>query len=380
MGKRGSKLIEDEGPLLFTVPDRFGSLGRQPRTRGMKQSGLPDARRILIIQTAFLGDVILITPLIRATSEVFPKARIDVLTIPETAPVLADNPHIRDTLTFDKRGNKVLAFIRTLREIRRNRYDLAISPHSSLTSAYLMRLGGIRERLGFERWRASGHLTLKVPHLKGVHKARKNLHLLSVFTDHEFDMQTEVFPDQIMVARAAKIKSGLPRPDKPVIAVFPGSIWFTKRWPEDHFVTLVRELDAAGFNLILGGSPSERDLCERIIQASGVSAFDMAGETGPLEAAAVIEQCDLVICNDSAPLHLANAVRTDVFAIGGPTDMRQMGYFPFREQDVIFETDLECRPCGSHGGRRCPEGHHRCMKDLKPEVILAKVLERFPPS
>jgi heptosyltransferase-2 len=372
--------IEDGEPPVRGHRGPAGRASGKDRTRGVTQAISSGIRRVLIIQTAFLGDVILITPLIRATSEVFPKALIDVLTIPETAPVLADNPHVRDTLTFDKRGNKMLAFIRTLREIRRNRYDLAISPHSSLTSAYLMRLGGIRERLGFERWRASGHLTLKVPHLKGVHKARKNLHLLSVFTDHEFNMQTEVFPDQTMVARAAKIKSGLPRPDKPVIAVFPGSIWLTKRWPEDHFVTLVRQLDAAGFNLILGGSPSERDLCELVIQASGVSAFDMAGETGPLEAAAVIEQCDLVICNDSAPLHLANAVRTDVFAIGGPTDMRQMGYFPFREQDVIFEADLKCRPCGSHGGRRCPEGHHRCMRDLKPEVILAKVLERFPPS
>ena len=333
--------------------------------------------RILIIQTAFLGDVILITPLIRATREVFPHATIDVLVIPETAPVLANNPHVRRVITFDKRGNKVFAFMRTLMEIRRNRYDLGISPHSSLTSAYLMRLGGIPERLGFDRWRAARHLTLKVAHLKGVHKARKNLHLLSVFSDREFNMQTEVFPDEAMLERAAKIKAGLPRPGRPVVAVFPGSIWFTKRWPEDHFVTLIHGMDEAGLNLILGGSGAEKQLCDRIIRASGAEALNIAGETDPLEAAAVIGQCDLVICNDSAPLHLANAVGTDVFAIGGPTDMREMGYFPFREQDRIFETDLECRPCGSHGGRRCPEDHHRCMRDLKPEVILAAVLERF---
>jgi heptosyltransferase-2 len=337
-----------------------------------------DIKRILIIQTAFLGDVVLITPLIRATRGLFPEAVIDVLVIPETAPVLANNPHIRHILTFDKKGNKALAFMRTLGAIRSNRYDLAISPHSSLTTAYLMRLGGIRQRLGFDRWRASKHLTLKVPHLEGIHKTRRSLHLLSVFTDAEFDMQTEVFPDDAMVARAMGMIAGLPRPGRPVIAVFPGSIWFTKRWPEDHFVELLKGLDAAGFNLIVGGSPSERDLCESVIRASGAPALDIAGETGPLESAAVIAQCDLVICNDSAPLHLANAVKTDVFAIGGPTDMRRMGYFPFRERDLIFEVDLECRPCGSHGGRRCPRGHHRCMRDLKREVILAKVLERYP--
>jgi heptosyltransferase-2 len=242
-----------------------------------------------------------------------------------------------------------------------------------------MRLAGIPERLGFDRWRAARYLTLKVPHLKGVHKARKNLHLLSVFTDREFDMHTEVFPDRRMVDRARELIECLPLRGRPVIAVFPGSIWFTKRWPEEHFVTLLRVLEGAGFNLILGGSPAERVLCQRIIDESGAGAANVAGVTGPLEAAAVIGQCDLVICNDSAPLHLANAVRTDVFAIGGPTDMREMGYYPFRENDVIFELDLECRPCGSHGARKCPLGHHRCMRDLKPETIIEQVVARFPP-
>jgi heptosyltransferase-2 len=334
-------------------------------------------RSVLIIQTAFLGDVVLITPLVRAAHELFPEAALDVLVIPETAPVLAGNPHIRKVLTFDKRSNKVLAFLRTLLEVRRNRYDLAISPHSSLTTAYLMRLGGIPERLGFDRWAASRHLTLKVPHLQGVHKTRKNLHLLSVFTDREFDMQTEVFPDPAMRERAGRLVEALPHPGRPVIAVFPGSIWFTKRWPEEYFAALVRGLYQAGFNILLGGSAAERDLCERMIKASGAQAADIAGRMDPLESAAVIERCDLVVCNDSAPVHLANAVRTEVFAIAGPTDMRQMGYFPFRPRDLILEIDLDCRPCGSHGARRCPEGHHRCMRDLKPEMVLKAILDRI---
>jgi heptosyltransferase-2 len=337
-------------------------------------------RDILIIQTAFLGDVVLVTPLIRATHEIFPDAGIDVLVIPETVPVLAGNPHIRNVLTFDKRTNKTAAFLRTLQRIRRNRYDLAISPHSSLTTAYLMWLGGISRRVGFDRWAAARFLTLKVPHLEGVHKTRRNLHLLSVLTDREFDMQTEVFPTREMADRAAEITAGLPRKGMPVIAVFPGSIWSTKRWPEEHYGALVRGLDRAGFNIVLGGSPAERALCERIIDTSGAPAVNIAGRTDPLESAAVMERCDLIICNDSAPIHLANAVKTDVFAIGGPTDMKKMGYFPFGPADVIFGIDLACRPCGSHGAARCPKGHHRCMQDLKPEVVLERVLEHFPAS
>jgi heptosyltransferase-2 len=341
------------------------------------KSATGKVRSILIIQTAFLGDVVLITPLIRAVHGIFPGAPIDVLVIPETAPVLAGNPHIRSVLTFDKRKNKAGAFLRTLRRIRQHRYDLAISPHSSLTTALLMWLGGIPTRLGFDRWAAARFLTLKVPHLSGVHKARRILHLLSALSDREFDMQTEVFPTARMVAQAEAIIAGLPHRGMPVIAVFPGSIWFTKRWPEEYYSDLVRALDRLRFNIIVGGSPEERGLCETVIETSGSQAVDIAGRTDPLEAAAVVARCDLVICNDSAPMHLANAVKTSVLAIGGPTDMTKMGYFPFGAGDRVLEVDLDCRPCGSHGSRRCPEGHHRCMRDLKPELVLGEVLDHF---
>jgi heptosyltransferase-2 len=297
---------------------------------------------------------------------------------PETATILAGNPHVHEIVTFDKRGNKLGAFWRTVRQIRKRRYDLAISPHSSLTTAYLMKLGGIPERLGFDRWKAAKHLTMRVPHLNGVHKVRRNLHLLSVFTDRQFDMQTEVFPSEAMVAKAAELLKELPRPGKPLIVICPGSLWFTKRWPEEHYTALAEGLDRAGFNLVFDGGPDEYDLCERIIEASGAHAVDISRFTTALESAALLARCDLIVCNDSAPVHLGNAVQTDVFAINGPTDSKVMGYFPFRENDLIFELDMDCRPCGPHGARKCPLGHHRCMKDLLPEVILKKILERFP--
>jgi heptosyltransferase-2 len=353
------------------MPGPGGGKGKSGRP--MERPG--GIRRLLIIQTAFLGDVILITPLIRAAHEVFPEAGVDVLVIPETADVLRGNPHLAKVLTFDKRGAKAAAFLKTLREVRRNRYDLAISPHSSFTTALLMKLGGIPARLGFDRWAASRLLTLKVPHLEGVHKVRKNLHLLSVFTGKEFDTRTEVFPDAETEAKVRAMLESLPRPGRPVVVVFPGSIWPTKRWPEEHFTRLVRGMDEAGFNIVLGGAPSEKPLCRRIIEASGAEALDITGRADPLESGAVIARSDLVICNDSAPVHLASAVGTTVFALAGPTDMRKMGYFPTGPADRIFEIELECRPCGPHGARRCPRGHHRCMRDLKPEGILSAVLE-----
>jgi len=95
-----------------------------------------------------------------------------------------------------------------------------------------------------------------------------------------------------------------------------------------------------------------------------------------LESAAVVGLCDLMICNDSGALHMANAMKTDVFAFFGPT-VQSIGYFPFRETDFVFELNMECRPCSSHGGRKCPLGHHLCVKDISPETVFDKVVERF---
>jgi len=338
-----------------------------------------DYRRILIIQTAFLGDVILITPLIRAAGELFPGARIDVLVTPETGGILANNPHITDVITFDKRKNKLLALWETGRQLRGTGYDLAITPHSSLTTAYLMRWAGIPERLGFDRWAAARHLTMKVPHVekRGFHKIRRNLHLLSVFTDREFDIQSEVFPDQAMEAKAQDLLARLPRPGRPTVVICPASLWFTKCWPEEHFAELTSGLDGAGINIIFDGGPDDHELCRRIIEKSGAEALNICKVTRPLESAAVIKRCDLVVSGDSAPVHLANAAGTTVFAINGPTDTKETGYFPFRQDDRVFALDMDCRPCGPHGANSCPLGHHRCMKDLGAETILDEIVGRL---
>jgi heptosyltransferase-2 len=129
--------------------------------------------------------------------------------------------------------------------------------------------------------------------------------------------------------------------------------------------------------MIFDGGPDDHELCRRIIEKSGARALNICRQTGPLESAAVIAHCDLVLSGDSAPVHLANAAGTTVFAINGPTDTTETGYFPFREGDRIFELDMDCRPCGPHGATRCPLGHHRCMKDLRAGTILNEVLKHL---
>jgi len=336
-----------------------------------------DLSKILIIQTAFIGDVILITPLIRAARQLFPQAQIDVLVIPQTAGVLTNNPHLNHIYTFDKRGNKAIAFWRTARLLRQQRYDLAISPHSSMTTSWLMRAANIPNRLGYDRWRQAKSLTMKVPHSARELKVEKNLHLLSALSDKVFDRQTELFPGEEERKKADLLLRGLKKNGRRLVALAPGSVWNTKRWPADHYVQLAGGLAQNNIDIVFVGAPDEKALCDEIIAQSGIKAANLAGQTNLMESAAVAANCDLMICNDSGALHIANAMQTDVFAFFGPT-VKKLGYYPFRENDRVFEiSGLECRPCGSHGHDKCPLGHFRCMLDLKPEPVLKAALKHL---
>ena len=154
----------------------------------------------------------------------------------------------------------------------------------------------------------------------------------------------------------------------------PGSVWDTKRWSEEYYGQLIKLLSEEGYGIVLIGSKAERPLCERI-QPQG-NSINLAGETDFMESAAVLENCELLICNDSGAMHIANAVQTDVVAFFGPT-VKSIGYCPYRDEDTVLEIDLDCRPCSSHGGDRCPLGHHNCMKNISVERAFNVIMEKL---
>lgn len=330
--------------------------------------------KILIVQTAFIGDVIIITPLIRAVKEIYPTALLDVMVIPQTATVLENNPNINEIIRFDKRKSKIVSFIKTLLQLKQNRYDIAITPHSSVTTALLLKYANIKMRIGYDRWSAAKYLTHKVQHPDGIHKTQKNLSLLSLLTDKTFSNQTELFPSDAMLKKADDLLFGIKENRKNLIAIAPGSVWFTKKWPTEYYKLLAYKLAEKDFGIVLIGSYDEREICNEVLPTN--NGLNLAGQLSLLESAAVISKCDLMICNDSGALHIANAMETDLFAFFGPT-VQSIGYYPFRENDFVFEREMECRPCGSHGGNSCPLKHHECMKMIYPEAVLKKVLEKF---
>ena len=193
---------------------------------------MEEYKKILIIQTAFLGDVILTTPLIRALKETFPESEIDILTIPETSIIFRENPFINKILQFNKRKliNKIFSFLSLIFKLRKERHDLAISIQSSLTSSFLMLLGNIPTRLGFSRQKL---LTNSVPHTKRVHKIEKILRLMEPFTKKKFDIQTDLFWTDNEEKKTKQIVEKNRKDHKYMVGIAPGSIWKTKRWSKE---------------------------------------------------------------------------------------------------------------------------------------------------
>lgn len=344
----------------------------------MNSLELDKIHRILIMQPAFIGDVVLITPLIRETKKLFPQATLDVLTNPISAPILANNPNINRVIVHHKKRGSFRLY-RLVRSLRKAGYDLAISPHSSFRSHLGLFLSGIPHRIGFDRgFLSSVLMNHRVPHGKGIHKRFKILRLLKVLSEAEVDSSTELFPSE---EDRAVADSFLAEPG-PWIAIAPGSVWWTKCWPLDHYEQLCLELCQRGFKLVLVGGKDDHTRTQHIEEFCRAAmpscrVVNAAGACSLLESAAIMSRCELLICNDSGSLHMANAMKVKVLSFFGPT-VQSIGYFPFGEHDKVLEVDLDCRPCGSHGGRSCPQGHHHCMLDISVEYALQTALEMVP--
>jgi heptosyltransferase-2 len=184
-----------------------------------------------------------------------------------------------------------------------------------------------------------------------------------------------MFPSDEERARAEALV-----PERGFVAVAPGSIWATKRWPAVSFQELVRELTQAEQSVVLVGGPDDRELCADI--AAGGSegpgaVIDLSGQTSLRESYAVLERAACLVTNDSAPMHLGVAAGIPVVALFCST-VPAFGFAPRGPRDVVLEVDgLDCRPCGIHGHPECPQQHFRCGRDLQVATVLSAVQERL---
>ncbi|MGH7590707.1 MAG: lipopolysaccharide heptosyltransferase II [Gemmatimonadales bacterium] len=318
----------------------------------------------LVIQTAFLGDVVLTIPLLDALAERF--GPVDVVTTPAAAPLIETHPAVRRVVRYDKRGadRGFRRFRQLIRGLRTEGYAQAYLPHRSWRSAALATLAGIPVRIGFRDSPARSTYTERRPRPTDVHESVRLLSLLDP-TPAPRPFRLALTDQDRGRAAAWLAAAGVPTP---FVALAPGSIWGTKRWP--YYAELTQKLDIA---VVAIGGPDDAPHGAAITAAAPGRAFNAAGALSLRESAALIERAALLVTNDSAPLHLATGVGTPVVAIFGPT-VPAFGFGPLGADDAVVEHHaMPCRPCSAHGPQVCPLKHHRCMIELGPELVVREV-------
>ena len=332
--------------------------------------------RSLIIQTSFLGDTVLTTPLIARLAE---RTQVDVVVTPLSAPLLANNAAIHELIVYDKRGadRGVRGLVRLATRLRRNGYESAYHPQGSVRSAMLALLARIEHRVGFETSAGRRFYTKRVPYIENEHHADRLLRLAGEGTSPA-SRQPKLFPGAPERAAVDELLRDAGWDGRePLIAVAPGSVWATKRWP--FYAELAQQV--AG-RVVVIGSGADHELASRVAEAAPGRVIDATGRLSLLASAELIGRSAAIVTNDSAPLHLASAMNTPTVAIFGPT-VPEFGFGPLASRSAVLGLDsLACRPCDRHGPQRCPLGHWRCMREITPRDVamtLQRLLASSPP-
>ena len=346
----------------------------------------------LLIQTAFIGDVILATALIEHLHAAAPAAPLDVLVRRGNEGLLAGHPHVRRVLVWDKRQRKYAHLWQLLKEIRAGGYGRVITLQRFASTGFLTAFSGAPERIGFSQNPFSRFFTRRVPHVigDGRHEVERNLELLDATLNEELRMRNEELANptnsSFLIPHSSLAKPRLyPSPADeaaaapyaaagPYYCLAPTSVWFTKQYPESKWLELLAALPPGRPVYLLGGPP-DAAACQRLAAAAGrANVISLAGQLGLLASAALMRGAAMNFVNDSAPLHLCSAVGAPVTAVFCST-VPAFGFGPLSPVSFVVETrePLACRPCGLHGYAACPLGHFRCAHGIRVGQLLAGV-------
>jgi heptosyltransferase II len=325
-----------------------------------------ELKKILVIQTASIGDVILATPVIEKLHAFYPDVKIDLLIKKGNEGLFAGHPFLNNLVIWDKGNHKKQDFLRILKEIRKTRYDAVINIQRFALTGILTAFSGAKICIGFSKNPFSIFFTKRTRHeiREGIHEADRNLSLIEKLTDNS-RMKPKLYPSLNDYKQNSDYKTSS------YYTVSPGSLWPTKQYPKEKWIEFVSRIGKESQVFFLG-SKADQKLCTDIILESGhKNSIDMAGNLTLLESAALMKGAKMNFTNDSAPMHLASSVNAPVTVIYCST-IPGFGFGPLSDQSHIVELKekLSCRPCGLHGRKSCPEKHFRCALDIRADQLV----------
>jgi heptosyltransferase-2 len=331
-------------------------------------------KKLLVIQTAFIGDVVLATALVEKLAQYFPDAQIDFLVRKGNESLLENNPHLHEVLAWNKKENKLRNLFSILRKIRKNKYDTVINLQRFFATGLLTAFSAAKKTIGFDKNPLSFLFSIKIKHLIGKvngikHEVERNNDLIRSFTDDSFT-RPKLYPsekDTTTVAQYSHI---------PYVTMTPNSVWFTKQYPLEKWLELLNRFPVEYKIYLLGGKENIADCDDLKKRSSNANVEVLTGKLSFLQSAALMKNAVINYVNDSAPLHFASAVNAPVTAIFCST-VPAFGFTPLSDKSFIIETSeqLPCRPCGLHGYNACPEKHFKCALTIETDRLIQTVLK-----
>lgn len=327
--------------------------------------------KILIIHTAFIGDIVLSTPLIQRVKDMYPQSKIDYLTLPSNKSIILNNPNLNKILIYDKKGKDkgVIGFFKILKMIKKENYDYAIIPHRFIRSIALGRLAKIPKIVGFNVSTGSFLLSDKKNYSMDKHEVERLLDLV----DYEGEkIPIKIYPSEENRKKIDEIL--LNKKYKKIIVIAPGSQRKEKIWPIEKVRELVNRLLKNKENLVvITGGEREKKLD---LEFFDDSLLDLRGKINLLDFAALLEKTDILVSNDSSPIHIGSAFdKPFIIGIFGK-GKRILGFFPWTEKSVVIEDN----DFYENNIKNIPLIQHKYKKDYYksiPEITVDRVYDEI---
>ncbi|MEI8203391.1 MAG: glycosyltransferase family 9 protein [Bacteroidota bacterium] len=336
---------------------------------------MPDTyNNILLIQTASIGDVILITPVIEGLHQKYPNSKIDILVKKGNESLFKGHPFINEVLIWNKSENKYQHLFSLLKRIRLNKYEWVINFQRFVSTGMLTAFSKAKRKTIFQKNPLSflcndvHHHIINNPQ-QSFHEVDRNLSLIQTAND-VFERRPVLYPTIEDEHSVAEYKS------HPYLCITPASLWFTKQFPLNKWCEFLNAIPRKLIVYLIGGI-QDIDLMNNIIHEitnDNIKVINLAGSLSLLQTAALMKQAEMNFVNDSAPLHLASSVNAKTTALFCST-IPAFGFGPLAEDVIVIETkeNLTCRPCGLHGLRQCPEKHFACAQTIQPKQLLQRI-------
>lgn len=325
-------------------------------------------KRILVIQTAFIGDAILISSLLETLHQGFPEATIDLMLRKGNETLYLDHPFIGELLIWDKKNNKYSNLFRLICYVRRKKYDCLINAQRHLATGLISVLSKAGHISGFRKNPLSFLFHHSAVHLidpkEGVHETERNFKLVSHLKEMKLQ-PPRLYPSSEVENEVSRYKK------LPYICISPASVWFTKQYPVEKWIEFIQSVNKKFVVYLLGGG-GDKEFCQAIInEVKSPGIINLAGSLSLLASAALMRDAFMNYVNDSGPLHLCSATNAAVCAVFCST-VPGFGFGPLSQNSTIVEIKepIACRPCGLHGHKNCPQGHFKCALNIKNNQLL----------